>query len=261
MPRLNTHFDQPLTPSWRTSEIGQGKVMPSPGLLRLRLLPSPTNTYHDAQIADYHSRRDFCWKPPVTMTVRAKFEHAPTTPLTGTAGFGFWNHPYVPGERGFRLPQTVWFFFSSPPSDMRLAKGVAGPGWKAAVMDAARWPFLALAPTAPIGFVLMRIPALYDRLWPIGQRALGVSERMLDPALLNDWHTYILDWRTNGVAFSIDGLMVHEAPTPPRGPLGFVAWIDNQYAIVTPQGHFGFGLVAVLGEQALVIETIHIESL
>jgi len=36
--------------------------------------------------------------------------------------------------------------------------------------------FLALAPTAPLAFPLMRIPVLARALWPIAQVALGVRE-------------------------------------------------------------------------------------
>jgi hypothetical protein len=95
---------------------------------------------------------------------------------------------------------------------MALAKGVAGPGWKAATINAARWPFLALLPTAPLGILLMRIPALYASLWPVGQRAS-------------------------------------------------VTWIDNQYAVVTPQGKVGFGLVNLPHTQSLLIEAVKIVSL
>jgi hypothetical protein len=269
---LETDFTQPLTPPWRVTEIGQGTVARESGLLRLSVPSTPVNVYSDAQISDYVGKRDFRWRPPVRMTVTAH-----TIPplyevgrglgggdqsfLRGTAGFGFWNHPFVPGERGFRLPQAVWFFFSSPPNNMKLAKGVPGPGWKAATIDATRWPFLALLPTAPLGVFLMRIPALYNRLWPVGQRAIGVSEHLLDTVLLAESHTYSLDWQADRVTFALDGNIIHITPAAPRGPLGFIAWIDNQYAIVTPQGQFGFGLLPVEWEQTLLIERIRIESL
>jgi hypothetical protein len=192
------------------------------------------------------------------VTARAS---APADQLRGTAGFGFWNHPFVPGERGVHLPQAVWYFFSSPPSNMQLARGVAGPGWKAATFDARRWPFFALLPTAPIGILLMRIPSLYNRLWPVGQRAIGVSEAMLDGDLLAGTHTYTIDWRSDGATFTIDGRVAHEADTAPRGPLGFIAWMDNQYAIVTPQGQFRFGAVRVEREQALALEQVTVETM
>jgi hypothetical protein len=193
----------------------------------------------------------------MTVTARAS---APAERLLGTAGFGFWNHPFAPGERVVHLPQAIWFFFSSPPSEMRLAHGVPGPGWKAATFDATRWPFFALLPAAPIGLLLMRIRALYNALWPVGQRALGVSEALLDGDLLAETHTYTLDWHEGGATFAVDGQTVHEADCAPRGPLGFVAWMDDQYAIVTPQGRFGFGTVPVKQEQALVLEHVKVES-
>jgi hypothetical protein len=281
---LQTDFSQPLVPPWRVTEIGRGQVTQSPGALRLSLPSTPAGQYSDAQITDYAGKPDFRWRPPLRLTITAHFElgvpdmhgripgYAPTEArevhpelatgngqLVGTAGFGFWNHPFVPGERGFRLPSVAWFFFSAPPSNMALADGVPGPGWKAATLDATRPQFLALAPTAPIGILLTRIPALYRRLWPVGQRALGVSEGLLDTSLLFERHTYTLDWRRDSITFAVDGAQVHRTPSAPRGPMGFIAWIDNQYAVVTPQGRFAWGLVPVAGEQTLVIDSITIE--
>jgi hypothetical protein len=224
----------------------------------MQINPAAGDVYSDAQISDY-VESDFRWRPPLRLTVRARASGT-ADELVGTAGFGFWNQPFMPGQRRFRLPQAVWFFFSSPPSNMRLAKGVPGPGWKAATINARRWSFAALAPTALIGVLLMRIPSLYNRLWPIGQRAIGVSERLLDGALLAETHTYTLDWRADGAIFGVDNIAVHEVPVAPRGALGFVAWIDNQYAIVTPQGQFGFGLVPVQREQTLILEYVAIET-
>ncbi len=255
---LEASFHDDLAPPWRITEAGNGVVTRRDGELLLLLREAEGNAYSNAQVSDYTGRQ-FAWQPPVRMSVTGRAS-APASELRGTAGFGFWNHPYAPGERGVHLPQAVWFFFSSPPSDMRLAKDVPGPGWKAATFDATRWPFLALLPTAPIGLLLMRIPALYNRLWPVGQRAIGVSEALLDGDLLADSHTYTLDWRRDGATFTVDGQVVHQTDRSPRGPLGFIAWMDNQYAIVTPQGRFGFGLVSVEREQALVLESVKIET-
>jgi len=255
---FETHFDTDLIPPWRITEAGTGVVSRAPGELRMTLRPTGTRRYSNAQISDY-SGRSFRWRPPLRLTVTARAT-APADDLRGTAGFGFWNHPFVPGERGAHLPKAIWFFFSSPPSNMQLARGVPGPGWKAATFDATRWLFLALLPTAPAGLLLMHIPALYERLWPVGQRAIGVSEALLDGHLLAERHTYTLDWRMGGATFGVDGQTVHEAETAPGGPLGFIAWMDNQYAIVTPQGQFGFGVVAVEREQALMLEHMSIQA-
>jgi hypothetical protein len=240
---------------WRQTAIGAASVTPQDDRLTLTVNPTVAGQYSDAQVSDYTSRRDFRWTPPLRLTVTA-WADRPAEALRGTAGFGFWNHSFAPGERGLRPPQAVWFFFSSPPSDMRLAAGVPGPGWKAATFDAKRLAFWLLLPTAPVSLPLMRIPAVYRRLWPVGQRALGVSEMSLDSGLLAEPHTYTLDWRRDGATFRVDGQVVHQAPCAPRGRLGFIAWIDNQYAIVTPQGRFAFGLLPVAQPQSLILSQV-----
>ncbi len=255
---IETDFSQPLESPWRLTEIGAGKVAQLPTGLHLTVPPTPADHYSDAQLTDYTGKSDFLWQPPVTLTITARFESSAGISMVGAAGFGFWYHPFGPGERGFRLPKAAWFFFSSKPNNMQLARGVPGPGWKAATIDATRWQFLALLPTAPIGLLLMRMPALYRRLWPIGQRAIGVSEYMLSSDLLTETHTYTIDWQRDYVTFRVDNRAVHRTESAPRGPLGMIAWIDNQYAIVTPKGQFGFGLLPVTQEQTLVLEHIRI---
>jgi hypothetical protein len=106
----------------------------------------------------------------------------------------------------------------------------------------------------------MRVPALYRKLYPIAQHALGVSEMPIDV----DWresHIYTLDWQPRSVTFSVDGRCILRTPYAPTGRLGFVAWLDNQYAIVTPQGRLKFGLVDVQEEQWLRVESVEIKSL
>lgn len=257
--REQPRLDAPPAPPWRLTAIGPARARPAPRQLELTAGPAAPGVYSDAQISDYGAAAGFRWRPPLRLTVRACCAPGADA-LRGTAGFGFWNQPFTPGQAALRLPQAVWFFFSSPPSDMRLARGVPGPGWKAATLNAARWPFLALLPTAPAGALLMRVPALYERLWPVGQRAIGVSERLLDPALLAGWHTYTLDWQPDSALFTVDGALVHRAPCAPRGPLGFVAWVDNQYAVVTPQGRFGFGLLPLAAPQSLRLAELVIET-
>lgn len=244
------------------TEIGAGQVESTAGRWRLTLPPVTADRYHDAQISTYRHRREFACVPPLRLRLRAFAEQTQPTGalLRGTAGFGLWNHPFVPGERGVRLPKALWFFFAAPPNDMRLALDQPGHGWKAATFDATRPAFLALLPAAPLGFALMRVPALYRRLWPLGQRALGVHETQLDPVLLTTPHDYGLDWMPDGVTFSVDGVAVYHAAVQIGGPLGFIAWIDNQYAVVTPQGRVGFGLVPVPAAQALVIDRLHLSG-
>lgn len=243
---------------WQRWTAGSGRTEDEGGGLRLLLDAGPDTTYSDAQITDYDPARPrFVFRPPLRLSLRAGFS-GPPGGLRGTAGFGFWNHPFVPGQRSFRLPQALWFFYCAPPSHMPLALDVPGQGWKAATFNARRWPFLALLPAAPVGFLLMRLQPFYRRLWPVGQWALGVSEALLDPVLLAGPHDYTLDWTAEGARFAVDGLTVLETERVPPGPLGFIAWVDNQYAVVTPQGRFGGGLVALAAQQSLLVEQVTI---
>lgn len=260
MPIRDT-FDTHLAADWHIGEIGQGRVQHRPGEIHLTLPGTDDTTYHDAQLTDYDTNtRQFQYRPPLRLSITAYTSH-PAMQLRGTAGFGFWNHPFVPGERGFRLPQAVWFFFAAPPSNMALALDVPGLGWKTSTFNAQRWQFLALLPVAPLGFLLMRSKPLYRRLWPVGQRAIGVSETLLDADLLTEPHTYTLEWREDGATFAVDNRIVHHAPLVPQKALGFIAWIDNQYAVVTPQGKFGFGVVNMPHAQSLVLQSVAIEPL
>lgn len=248
----------PSPNQWRPTELGRGAVRQTAGEVSLVLGPGPASVYHDAQISDYRATaRDFANEPPLRLELRARAQDE----ISGTAGFGFWNHAFVPGERGFRLPQALWFFFGGPANDISLAKGLAGNGWKAATFDAKNWRFCALLPAAPLGFLLMRSRRLYDALWPLGQNAIGVTEAALDSALLEDFHRYSIEWRADGALFAVDGKVVLRAGRVPRGRLGFIAWIDNQYAIVRPQGRVGRGLLEIRQPQSLQLRELSITRL
>ena len=250
---------------------GGGRIEAIDDGARLILPSAVASRYADAQLDDYaglrHAglrRRDFPHRPPVSLLLRARFSHdnRPSRPpdfqpsLIGTAGFGFWNNPFGAQSRIPAPPRALWFFYASPPSDMALALGVPGFGWKAASIDASRPSALALAPFAPIVMLLCRRPRLYRALWHRVQRTLGISECRL-PHAMTDWHVYELEWRRDGARWRIDGETAQETDRAPRGPLGFVAWIDNQYAVVTPRGKLGSGLLDAPFEQWL--EIAHVE--
>lgn len=262
-PALREQFaGDDLPGNWQPRTYGSARIQQADSALRCILPPGVASQYADAQITDYERPQGgaFRWRPPLRLRVRA-WASGPQSELIGTAGFGFWNEPFIPvGHLRLRLPRAVWFFFGAPPHNMALALDVPGWGWKAATLDAGRPLAMALLPFAPPGFLLMRIPAVYRRLWPVAQRALGVSEAQL-PADLSEPHTYSLDWRADGVVFRVDGQIVHQATTAPRGPLGFIAWMDNQHAIITPQGRIGFGVTPAPREQWLALDEITIEPL
>ena len=73
-------------------------------------------------------------------------------------------------------------------------------------------------------------------------------------------HTYTLDWRRDGARFAVDGTTVFETPYSPRGPVGFVCWLDNRFAVVTPQGKIRFGIAPVESDQSLIVESVVIED-
>jgi hypothetical protein len=174
----------------------------------------------------------------------------------GTAGFGFWNDPFLmTGKRRPALPRALWFFYASPPSNMKLDLSTPGCGWKAATIDAATWPFLLLAPAIPIAVPLMHLQAAYRRLWPVGQRAIRASEASV-AADMTAWHTYVIEWGRERARFLVDGATVLDCDTPPRGPLGLVIWLDNQYLAINPQGRLRYGLLANQGEQWMELSQV-----
>jgi hypothetical protein len=253
--------ETPFPSPFKSFVTGSGALEPTGETLRFVNTDTVSLRYTNAQIDDYQglARRDFLWKPPLQMTVRARFSH-PAGVLGGTAGFGFWNDPFLmTGWRKPALPRVVWFFYSSPPSNMKLDLHTPGPGWKAGTLDAIRWPFFALLPTAPLAVPLMNIGLLYRTFWPLGQRAINVSEAVA-PVEMTGWHTYVIDWQQKRVRFSVDEALILDCRTSPRGPLGFVMWFDNQYMVVTPWGKFGYGLVDRPGEQWLEVSYLEIRN-
>jgi hypothetical protein len=244
------------------TQIGTGVVEEKGGVLRLMLPSARATQYSDAQVDDTtgRRRRHYLWRPPLRLSLQARFSH-PASELVGTGGFGFWNVPFGPGLGMLpALPRTLWFFFGSPPHDVPLAYGVPGHGWKAASLDAGRLAALAWAPWAPLALLAMRSSTVYGWLWPHIQRSLGIREAAI-PGDLTQWRQYALEWRADGADFWVDDRLVLQVPTVPRGPLGFVAWLDNQYAIATPRGRFGWGLLEVAVPQWLELGGLQIAQL
>ncbi|MEM7033663.1 MAG: hypothetical protein AAF629_29210 [Chloroflexota bacterium] len=256
--------DFSLDPSFATPQTTIKKFIRGNGLLEcgdesLRFVNCPTTPeqYTNAQIDDYQGlpRRDFLWQPPLKLVVHARFSHE-NGHLKGTAGFGFWNDPFMmTGGRWPSLPKALWFFYTSPPSNMKLDGQTPGFGWKAATIDAWHWPFFALAPLAPIAVPLMNISPLYQLCWPLGQRAIRVSEKQISASMVT-WQTYELIWQPDTVRFSINQQVILQCKTVPQGPLGLVVWFDNQYMVVTPWGKFGHGLIAESETQWMEIDQL-----
>jgi hypothetical protein len=233
---------------------GTGQIDQIDSITRLTLPGASRKQYSDAQLDDYVGlpRRSFPHRPPFRFSIHARFS---SEAIIGTAGFGLWNHPFAPGGGMPTLPRALWFFYASPPSNMQLALDVDGYRWKAATIDAARPAALAMLPFAPIVLLLNRSRKLYHRLWPIVQRELCIEEKLLPSEMMLEWHTYSIDWGIDRARFSVDDRIVLDTDRSPRGPLGVVIWIDNQFAIVTPTGRVKFGLLDVPHAQWLEIKT------
>lgn len=231
---------------------------------------NPAGYYADAQIDDYDHlpRAQFPWRPPLRMEVRARASHPGATETTGaqdmtvlrgTAGFGFWNYPFSVRGDVLMLPEAVWFFYAAPPSNMALVPGVSGWGWKAQVIHSMRpGALLATLPTAlATGWGRLSQNSAPAARWL--QKLSGAREALIETDI-TAWHTYSLEWRANEALFWVDGNQILRAPQPPTRPLGFVAWLDNQYAVATPRGVLRFGATPT-ATQWLAIDSIQIQPL
>ncbi len=253
---FNAHLQPGPASRWRRWLVDQAALVVDEAGLRLVLPRTRPGHYSNAQIDDYVGlrRRHYPWRPPLTLHVRARFGGCPR----GTAGFGFWNHPFAPQSGVGALPRAIWFLYTSPPTDLPLALAVPGHGWKAATIDTLSPRALRWAPLAPPVVLLNQSAWLQRRVWPLVQRDLQIAEAQLATAM-DDWHDYRIEWRADGAQWSVDGAVVLETDCTPRGPLGFIAWIDNQYAIATPQGRLGWGLVDIQQPQWLDLAHVAIE--
>ncbi len=145
---------------------------------------------------------------------------------------------------------------------MALTVGGSGYGWKAQVVHAHRLDALLAAPSLALTALWARVSGDERPAARWMERLTGAQEAALDPnqADLRQWHEYTLEWRAESARFLVDEREVLRALDPPRGPLGFVAWIDNQYAIATPRGQLRFGALAH-PSQWLELAAITIEPL
>lgn len=280
MAALEDDFTTPLAESaqsWHRATPGGGTldVDVAASVLRCAIPPTPAGRYANAQIDDYGGARlaRYPWRPPLRLEVRARTSlpiHPPEgSPsrggedsqafLRGTFGFGFWNAPMTVTRGALRLPDAVWFFGASPPSEMRLVPGLPGRGWKAQVVHANRAGALVYG-GAVLGMAgWARLTGDERMAARLVRRMTGASEASLD-VNTTAWHDYALEWHPDAARFFIDGVEALRAPDPPRGPLGFVAWIDNQYAVATPRGQLRFGTLATRA-QWLELDAVRITRL
>jgi hypothetical protein len=226
----------------------------------LTLPTVPAGTYSLAQLDDYMQLRrgQFPHTTPVTLQLQAKVS-APD--LLGTWGFGFWNDPFNAGlgAGGMHrvlpvLPNAAWFFYGSAPNHLTLREDLPGDGFHAKVFR---------SPLLPSFASLLGLPALPLMLWPPTARVLRRLARTLvqedaEPLAhdVTNWHTYCIELRYDRVHFKVDGEIVFSTPALPRGRMGLVIWIDNQYFEFNPQGKLGFGFLGTPASQVMDIQRL-----
>src|SRR5437764_588664 len=261
-------FQQSIDRHWTQTCIGGGSLHIIDSALRMEFPSAQTGVYTDAQVDDYGERirSAFPWKPPLRMQVRARASHPAATAastvestniLRGTAGFGFWNYPFSVRGDILMLPEAIWFFYASPPSNMALVPHVPGWGWKAQVVHSMRVEALQAAVPMGLTAAWARLTGETQPAQRWMQKLTGAQESLL-PVEMDAWHMYILEWRHEEALFWVDDALVLRAPRPPTRPLGFVAWLDNQYAVATPRGVFRFGTVPS-GPEWFEMDSVKIE--
>lgn len=228
-------------------------------------LPPIPRGYADAQIDDTQglSRQRFRWTPPLRLVVRARVE--PASPA-GTWGFGFWNDPFAVslGQGGAARrwpcgPRALWFFYASPPNEFGFTAGPRN-GWRAMSIDTSEFhPFL-LTPAALTAAALAQLPIVRRPVMQLALNQVTASEAQL-PGPGTGAHEYDLTWERGAATFRVDGGIVLRAERPPTSPLGFIAWIDNQYAIATPERGLRFGTLATDLAQSLHLQHASITPL
>lgn len=234
---------------------------PGEGRARFSLAAGPAGTYRLAQWSDYagQPRGQFPWVPPARLRLRARVSPGV---ISGTWGFGWWNNPFsfelgFGGTRRFpALPNAAWFFFASPPNYLSFRDDLPAQGFFAGAFRSPALPLPVLGLLAP-GLPLLAIPLAARLLRPLLARVIRQDARALpfDPT---EWHTYELLWEAARCTFTVDGGPPFVTPVSPRGPLGLVLWLDNQYAALPPSGRLRFGTLETPEEVWMEVEGVEI---
>jgi hypothetical protein len=241
------------------------KVEVIPNGWHLEISDGGPSTYRLAQLNDYAllARRRFVWRNQATLSLRCRVSQ-PNLP--GTWGFGFWNDPFTVslGLQGMArrlpvLPNACWFFYASEHNHLSFSDSKISRFWQktptsgdVGVRELPASGFLAQSfsspriPSALLGVGVFASPLLLIRPLSKWIRANIAAKLIREDAKrisvdVTEWHDYRLRWRANQVEYAIDGETVFETATSPKGPLGLVIWIDNQYAAWKPDGSLGMG--------------------
>jgi len=234
----------------------------SPGTWRLSIPSGPCGEYRWAQLDNYRHlpRKKFAYNPPLNLALKARVS---TPDLQGTWGFGFWNDPLSASiglggmaRRLPALPNTAWFFHASAPNYLTFRDHHPAQGFLTATFASPLIPSLLLGFGIPfLPFLAWRVSArLFRKLIRILVQEDAVN-LVIDPT---EWHQYRMEWLVDKVVFLIDGIKYISTPIVPRGRLGLVIWIDNQFAAFPPDGRFRFGTLNTIESSWLEVGGIEI---
>jgi len=223
-----------------------GKVQPILNGWRFEITEGGPAAYRLAQLDDYTllARRRFMWREQATLHLRCRVSNSA---LPGTWGFGFWNDPFALslGLQGAArrlpvLPNTCWFFHASEQNHLSFAEGQPASGFLAQAFSSPRIPSALLAPGVFASPLLLIRPLSKWLRANIAARLIREDAKRISVDV-TEWHEYRLKWSPARVEYAIDDEMVFDTAASPKGPLGLVIWIDNQYAAWLPDGSLGMG--------------------
>jgi hypothetical protein len=210
---------------------------------RLRIKAGDARAYRGAQIDDYSElhRSRFPHHPlkalQVSLSARVSASFA-----AGTWGFGLWNDPFGLsfgfGGNPFHLPalpNAAWFFYASPQNYLSFADDKPARGFLAQTFRSP--PFHPLL--IPAGLALPFSPKTTRRFL---SRVIAEDSNALS-ADTTQWRRYSLEWSATRVTWEVDEVRVFESLVSPRPPLGFIVWMDNQFAAFTPEGKISAGVL------------------
>lgn len=218
------------------------------GYWNLSIPSGEAGDYRWAQLDDYQHRlrKDFVWQAPMRFMLIGRVSN-PNLP--GTWGFGLWNDPFSAnlGLSGMArrlpvLPNAAWFFQASPPNYLAFRDDHPAQGFLASTFS---------SPLITPLLLLMTYPLLPLLAWKISARLVrqllthmvGESAVSLDTEVTS-WHTYEIEWLPSQVVFRIDKKECAITHLSPRGKMGVVIWLDNQFVAFPLDGRIRFGTMA-----------------
>jgi hypothetical protein len=231
---------------------------------RLEIPAGVRGQYRLAQLDDYGglSRRDFPWTAPLRLRLAGR---ASAGDLPGTWGFGLWNDPFSlslglgGGARRLpALPNAAWFFHASAENHLSFRNDRPAQGFIAQTFESAALPALLLASGSPL-LPLLAWPRTGRLVRAVLGRLIGEDSAAI-PADVTQWHTYSLHWTRQQVCFEVDGQVVLQSQASPRGRMGLVIWIDNQYAAFPPSGRLAYGTLENREPAWIEVKEIQVEA-